>query len=223
MKNTKLQAASSREGPTGRGLEPPERGCVRVSVCRSADFQSAVSPICNRQGTGDSQVSRSCRRSAGYKPAIQQTTSLRYECRQHGKQIRVRRTSRSACGYPRASWRRGWCTAHSRGPFLHAFGWGCPDAPSQASKPRTRVRSGSRTVWCLIVFLGLGIGTFRHRVLQAAAEPPYGIDRRIPWTTSRVIGSPDPPLPYTVEKTFTNTSLRAPIFITPEPDTDSLL
>ncbi len=84
-------------------------------------------------------------------------------------------------------------------------------------------RSVSRAAVSLIVFLGLGIGTFRHRVLQAAAEPPYGIDRRIPWTISRVIGSPDPPLPYTVEKTFTNTSLRAPIFITPEPDTDSLL
>src|SRR5262245_30267365 len=47
----------------------------------------AVSPICNRQGAGGSQVSRFCRRSAGYKPAIQQTTSLRYEGRQHGKQI----------------------------------------------------------------------------------------------------------------------------------------
>ncbi len=58
-----------------------------VSVYRSADFQSAVSPICNRQGTGDSKSSRFCRRSAGYKPAIQQTTSLRYEFRQHGKQI----------------------------------------------------------------------------------------------------------------------------------------
>ena len=37
-----------------------------------------------------------------------------------------------------------------------------------------------------------------------------------------MIGSPDPPLPYTVEKTFTNTSLRAPIFIASEPDTDSI-
>src|SRR6266542_3668044 len=90
-----------------------------------------------------------------------------------------------------------------------------------ASKPQTRVRSVSRTAWYLIVLLGLALGSFGHNVLHAA-EPPYGIDRRIPWTTSRVVGSPDPPLPYTVEKTFTNISLRAPIFITPEPDTDSL-
>jgi hypothetical protein len=74
--------------PNGEGFTL-SRG--EVSVYRSADFQSAVSPICNRQGTGESQVSRFCRRSAGYKPAIQQTTSLRYECRQHGKQMRGER------------------------------------------------------------------------------------------------------------------------------------
>src|SRR2546426_5681443 len=60
-------------------------------------------------------------------------------------------------------------------------------------------------------------------VLYAADEQPFGIDHRIPWTTSRVVGSPDPPLPYTVEKTFTNVVWRAPIFVTPEPDTESLL
>jgi len=38
-----------------------------------------------------------------------------------------------------------------------------------------------------------------------------------------VVGSPDPPLPYSVQKTFTNVQWRAPIFVTPEPDTDSLL
>src|SRR5213592_4154229 len=56
-----------------------------------------------------------------------------------------------------------------------------------------------------------------------AEEPPFGIDHRVPWTTSRVIGSPEPPLSYTVEKTFTHIQWRAPIFVTPEPDTDSLL
>src|SRR5437867_2036155 len=59
--------------------------------------------------------------------------------------------------------------------------------------------------------------------LQAADEKPFGIDHRIPWTTSRVAGSPEPPLPFTVEKTFTNIQWRAPIFVTPEPDSDQLL
>ena len=60
-------------------------------------------------------------------------------------------------------------------------------------------------------------------VCATADEPPFGIERRIPWTTSRLIGSPDPPLPYTVEKTFTNISLKKPMFVTPEPGTDWLL
>ena len=59
-------------------------------------------------------------------------------------------------------------------------------------------------------------------LLSAAEEQPFGIDRRIPWTTSRVVGSPEPPLPYTVEKTFTNLTWKAPIFLTPEPETDWL-
>src|SRR5207248_3856352 len=37
-------------------------------VYRSADFQSSVSPICNRQGAERSQDCRFCQRSAGYKP-----------------------------------------------------------------------------------------------------------------------------------------------------------
>src|SRR5688500_7776404 len=57
----------------------------------------------------------------------------------------------------------------------------------------------------------------------AETEAPYGLERRIPWTTSRVVGSPDPPLPYTVERTFTNVQWRAPLFAIAEPGTDSLL
>jgi uncharacterized repeat protein (TIGR03806 family) len=60
-------------------------------------------------------------------------------------------------------------------------------------------------------------------LLKAADEQPFGINHRIPWTTSRVIGSPDPPSPYTVEKSFTNIKWQAPIYLTPEPDTEWLL
>ena len=58
--------------------------------------------------------------------------------------------------------------------------------------------------------------------LQAADEQPFGIQQRIPWTTSRLVGSPEPPLPYTVEKTFTNIHWQQPIFITAEPGSDRL-
>jgi glucose/arabinose dehydrogenase len=52
---------------------------------------------------------------------------------------------------------------------------------------------------------------------------PYGIDKRIPWTTSRVIGSPEPPLPYRVTKAFPKLKLVCPIAVAHEPDTDRLL
>src|SRR5881396_2474441 len=58
-----------------------------VCVYRSADFQSAVSPICNRQSVGSVPGAVVPRRLAECNSAIQQTTSLRYERRQHGKHI----------------------------------------------------------------------------------------------------------------------------------------
>ncbi|MBM3840469.1 MAG: DUF3568 family protein [Verrucomicrobia bacterium] len=49
---------------------------------RSADFQSAVSPISNRQGAGKSQRARTGRRPAEHNSAIRQSATLRYElCR----------------------------------------------------------------------------------------------------------------------------------------------
>src|SRR5262245_50523410 len=64
------------------GDSPVPAGDSPVSVYRSADFQSSVSPISNRQSLGSSQDLGSRVRSA-----IQQTTSLRYERRRHVKQI----------------------------------------------------------------------------------------------------------------------------------------
>jgi len=38
----------------------------------------------------------------------------------------------------------------------------------------------------------------------APSEPPYGIeDHRVPWTTSHVVGSPNPP-PYRFRRAFPN-------------------
>src|SRR6185503_7449547 len=75
----------------------------------------------------------------------------------------------------------------------------------------------------IAVLLLTSCATVSLSILHAADEQPFGIERRIPWTTSRVIGSPDPPLPYTVGKTFTNVKWQAPLYLTPEPDTDYLL
>jgi uncharacterized repeat protein (TIGR03806 family) len=53
-------------------------------------------------------------------------------------------------------------------------------------------------------------------------ERPFGLESRPPWTHSRLSGSPEPPLPYTVEKTFTKIEWKAPIYLADEPGTDRL-
>jgi pyruvate-formate lyase len=49
-----------------------------AAASRSADFQSAVSPSCTRQGVEVVSASKPAVASAGFKPAIQQTASLRH-------------------------------------------------------------------------------------------------------------------------------------------------
>src|SRR6185503_14044950 len=52
---------------------------------------------------------------------------------------------------------------------------------------------------------------------------PRGIERRTLWTTSQVKGTPEPPPPYRVKKTFEKLQIRQPLCIYPEPGTDKLL
>ena len=66
----------------------------------------------------------------------------------------------------------------------------------------------------LFVLIGPGSAT--------AADSTFGLDNRIPWNASRLVGSPEPPLPYTVEKTLAKHEWKSPIFIAAEPETDRL-
>ena len=61
-----------------------------------------------------------------------------------------------------------------------------------------------------------------YGVIRVEFERPFGIEHRMPWRTSRLAGSPDPPLPYTVEKTLTNIVWKRPMNAVAEPGTDSL-
>jgi putative heme-binding domain-containing protein len=52
----------------------------------------------------------------------------------------------------------------------------------------------------------------------ASADPPkaeraYGIPQRVPWTTSRVTGSPEPPHPYTIERAFPKLQFKNPLLM----------
>jgi uncharacterized repeat protein (TIGR03806 family) len=49
-----------------------------------------------------------------------------------------------------------------------------------------------------------------------------GIEKRVPWTTSRVIGSPDPPFPYDTERAFPALKFEHPVDITSAPGLDRL-
>jgi glucose/arabinose dehydrogenase len=56
----------------------------------------------------------------------------------------------------------------------------------------------------------------------AGDERPFGLDHRIPWNDSRVVGSPDPPAPYKIVRSFPNLAVKQPLVLTPEPGTDRL-
>src|SRR5579884_1371016 len=57
----------------------------------------------------------------------------------------------------------------------------------------------------------------------AAAERPYGIDHRVPWDTSHVVGAPEPPPPYRAVRAFPNLKVPCPIAVAREPGTNNLL
>jgi glucose/arabinose dehydrogenase/mono/diheme cytochrome c family protein len=52
-----------------------------------------------------------------------------------------------------------------------------------------------------------------------ALEKPFGLERRIPWNDSRVVGSPDPPAPYKVVRVFPKLTVKQPLVLSPEPGT----
>jgi uncharacterized repeat protein (TIGR03806 family) len=49
---------------------------------------------------------------------------------------------------------------------------------------------------------------------------PWGIDTRLPWTSSRVKGSPDPPAPYRTEEAFPNLKFDEPLAMGAVPGTN---
>jgi uncharacterized repeat protein (TIGR03806 family) len=79
---------------------------------------------------------------------------------------------------------------------------------------------------CLALALGAAIaGMLLVGVCSrspAAADAPFGLPKRVPWTSSRLVGSPEPPLPYVVEKTFTKLTWKSPVYVAEEPGTDRL-
>ena len=61
-----------------------------------------------------------------------------------------------------------------------------------------------------------------HFAAVAAADGPFGIEKRAPWTSSKFRGSPDPPLPYRAERVFPQIHFKEPTVLTNAPGTDRL-
>ena len=62
-----------------------------------------------------------------------------------------------------------------------------------------------------------------HFTVPRQTGLPHGIGKRLPLTTSKVIGSPDPPLPFRAVKAFPDLKLSFPIAVTHQPGSDHLL
>ena len=57
---------------------------------------------------------------------------------------------------------------------------------------------------------------------RPSAERPFGLQRRLPWNDSRVVGSPDPPPPYKTARAFPKVTVKQPLGLLPEPGSDRL-
>ncbi|MCH7685748.1 MAG: PQQ-dependent sugar dehydrogenase [Planctomycetes bacterium] len=63
---------------------------------------------------------------------------------------------------------------------------------------------------------------FAKQPPEKNVEEKSGLDRRVPWTASHVVGSPDPPAPYRVEPAFPHLTFNRPLVITNAPGTERL-
>lgn len=53
--------------------------------------------------------------------------------------------------------------------------------------------------------------------VSTAAEP-----KRVPWTDSKMIGYPDPPLPFHAVRVYEKLAVKQPVYLRPEPGTDRM-
>jgi putative heme-binding domain-containing protein len=82
-----------------------------------------------------------------------------------------------------------------------------------------RARSHLGGLWCLGFGLWslLGVGSWELGVFQLNAAP------RLPWTSNRVVGSPNPPAPYTLERLYPKLTFNHPVDLEHLPGSDRLL
>ncbi len=84
----------------------------------------------------------------------------------------------------------------------------------------------SRLILSLLIGSLFFIRGFENDAYAAAPEKaaktrkPVGIEKRVPWTTSRIQGTPDPPPPYIIEAAFPHLTFNEPLSLVPIPGTN---
>ncbi|MBI3468155.1 MAG: PQQ-dependent sugar dehydrogenase [Planctomycetes bacterium] len=78
-------------------------------------------------------------------------------------------------------------------------------------------------VWASLVAIAVAQGEKRELRGRAVQRAEVGIKERVPWTTSRVTGSPEPPAKYVVERVFPSLTFDQPAEMTTIPGTDRLI
>ena len=76
--------------------------------------------------------------------------------------------------------------------------------------------------WRLNAADGPGANAPAGDVRLEAIHKPFGLDKRVPWTTSKIIGSPEPPPPYQTERVFAKLRFEEPLDLTFAPGTNRL-
>lgn len=105
-------------------------------------------------------------------------------------------------------------------------------SPGAANRPAARSaaagRSGSLLKW--LVGAGLLLPGSQHATAAedkadeaVASDVVEALPPRTPWTSSRVVGSPEPPPPFIVEKVFADIDWGSLVYLTREPGSDRLI
>ncbi|WP_425615097.1 PQQ-dependent sugar dehydrogenase [Anatilimnocola sp. NA78] len=76
---------------------------------------------------------------------------------------------------------------------------------------------------CFLLLRGsFAANSLAQAPLPTAKQAEFGLEKRIPWTTSRLTGAPQPPSPYLVERVFPSLSFSEPCELVAIPGTNRL-
>ena len=87
------------------------------------------------------------------------------------------------------------------------------------SVPKSMPSCVRGAAWFATILLLGGLTSYAAR----GEERPFGLDKRVRWTTSKLVGSPEPPSEFTVARVYQNLKLPSPIYVIEEPTSDHLL